>query len=246
MRIARLHDALSARAHPSATPPVVEWSRRAWASDLGLTALTLATFAVVFVLEPLSESFPLTSWLLLAAEIVFAVAVVAAITALTRRGWMAPVAMLLAVVIFAVRFVGRFDPHLATAEKLLGIVPLLVLMAVVMTLSLRAGPVSYHRIAGAVLSYLLIGILWARLYGLLSHLAPGAIAYASGGSAVLGPDDLIYFSIMTLTTAGYGDLVPVHPAARLLASLEAIVGVLFPVIYISRFVAGVQPRPAAR
>src|SRR5262249_2718176 len=111
--IARVHDGLAGRAHPSATPPVVEWSRRAWASDLGLTALTLATFAVVFVLEPLSESFPLTSWLLLAAEIVFSAAVVAAITALTGQGWMATVADLLAAVIFYVPFAGRFDTDLS-------------------------------------------------------------------------------------------------------------------------------------
>ena len=48
---------------------------------------------------------------------------------------------------------------------------------------------------------------------------------------------LIYFSVMTLTTVGYGDITPIHPMARALAMLEAVIGQLFPVILIARLVA---------
>ena len=48
---------------------------------------------------------------------------------------------------------------------------------------------------------------------------------------------MIYFSVMTLTTVGYGDITPIHPMARALAMLEAVIGQLFPVILIARLVA---------
>src|SRR5262249_38723401 len=149
-------------------------------------------------------------------------------------------AVALTAVMLFLRVASRTDAHLVGADRLLAIVPILVLMLIVTALSLRTGPVSYHRIAGAVLSYVLVAALWGRLYGLLVHLAPGAIVSAADGTTVLAGHDLLYFSIMTLTTAGYGDLVPVHPVARALASLEAIVGVMFPVVYVSRFVSALQ------
>jgi len=90
------------------------------------------------------------------------------------------------------------------------------------------------------LTYLLVARVWARLYALLAHLVPGAIVVANGNGNVSAEPDLVYFSIMTLTTAGYGDIVPGHSVARALASLEAIVGVLFPVVYLSRFVSTMQ------
>jgi len=223
------------------TPPVVRWAQRVWTSDVGLSALTFLTFVLAFVLEPLAD-FRWASWLLLVAEIVFALFLVTAITAVTGRAWAGMLAAAFAVVFLALHAANLIDPRLMITDRLLGIVPVLVLMMTVTALSLRAGPVNYHRIAGAVLSYLLVAVLWERLYALLSHLAPGAIASAAGGSNALTAHDLMYFSISTLTTVGYGDLVPVHPAARVLASLEAIIGVLFPVVYISRFVPALQVR----
>jgi len=220
----------------------VRWSQRAWASDAGLTALTGLAFAILFVLGPLTDRFPVMIWVLVCVDVMLLVALVSAVIAITQRVWAGMLGAGLGVVILGIHFASRIDPRLILLNRILGILPGLLLLLIVMTLSLRAGPITYHRIAGAVLTYLLIALLWARFYALLIYIVPGSIGQPGGGGAPPGVDDLMYFSVMTLTTAGYGDLVPLHSATRALASLEAIVGVLFPVVYISRFVAAAGER----
>ena len=80
-----------------------------------------------------------------------------------------------------------------------------------------------------------IGHIFVGLYGLIGLLDPGAIS----GLTPEGPkivSDLIYFSFVTLTSTGYGDIVPVHPLARSLCNLEAIIGQLFPATLLARLV----------
>ncbi len=98
------------------------------------------------------------------------------------------------------------------------------------------GQVTYHRIIGAVLLYLTIGHIFVGFYGLAALFAPHAF---SGLDLVEGPrlvSDLTYFSFVTLTSTGYGDIVPVQPLARSLCNIEAIIGQLFPATLLARLV----------
>lgn len=102
------------------------------------------------------------------------------------------------------------------------------------------GHVNAHRVQGAVLLYLSVASLFAILYGLLEAHVHGAFAGA-GGAAF--PEDsgsrvaaMSYFSLATITTTGYGDIVPVHAAARSLADLEAVFGQLYPATLLARLV----------
>src|SRR5262249_22025206 len=83
--------------------------------------------------------------------------------------------------------------------------------------------------------------LWAFGYSIADHLQPGS--FSIGGSAA-SPNfsDLLYFSITTLTSTGFGDIVPLHRQARALCVLEQLTGALFLAILIARF-AGVYPPP---
>lgn len=103
---------------------------------------------------------------------------------------------------------------------------------------LRAGPITFHRIRGGVAVYLLLGLTWANLYELIEHLSPGAFHFPKAHS---GPEDLsatlAYYSFVTLTTIGYGEILPLHPVARSAAVLEGLLGQLFPAILIARLVA---------
>lgn len=98
------------------------------------------------------------------------------------------------------------------------------------------GQVTYHRVIGAVLLYLTIGNIFVGLYGVTCLLAPGAIAGIDSAAHLKFGSDLIFFSFTTLTTLGYGDMVPVHPIARSLSSLEAIFGQIFPATLLARLV----------
>jgi len=100
----------------------------------------------------------------------------------------------------------------------------------------RSGPVTLHRIQGAIAVYLLLGLAWTSAYELVLLYHPGALTGdIAGGDAAL--QSRIYFSFATLTTVGYGDIEPVHPIARSLAVLEALVGQLYPAILIGRLVS---------
>jgi hypothetical protein len=86
-----------------------------------------------------------------------------------------------------------------------------------------------------VAAYLLLGIIWAHAYALVALQRPGA--FAGPVSPGDGPRAFFYFSFVTLATLGYGDVLPVHPAARSLATLEAVTGTLYIAILLARLVS---------
>jgi hypothetical protein len=89
--------------------------------------------------------------------------------------------------------------------------------------------VSVHRIQGAVILYLNFALFFFVLYRLLDTLTSHAFSGLPPPGTENGTGSaLLYFSFTTLTTAGYGDITPVHPLARNLANLESVVGQLYP------------------
>jgi hypothetical protein len=102
----------------------------------------------------------------------------------------------------------------------------------------REGPVTAHRIRGAIALYLLIAMLFAFLYGLIESLAPGSFNMPGDWSraASSSGEAFYYFSIVTLTTVGFGDITAVHPFVRSLVMLEALIGQLYPAILLARLV----------
>jgi len=102
------------------------------------------------------------------------------------------------------------------------------------------GSITYHRICGAIAVYLLLAWLWSEFYILIFLLNPEAIRLppevASGPFEVI-QSTMYYFSVVTLTTLGYGDIVPVSHSARLAAMLEALFGQLYPAIMLAWLVS---------
>jgi hypothetical protein len=101
--------------------------------------------------------------------------------------------------------------------------------------------VSGHRVRGAIAAYLLIGFFFATAFRLLDNLIPGAFSHPA--HAIMGQQgqdiasSFMYFSLVTLTTVGFGDISAVHPVARSLVTLEAVIGTLYPAILIARLVS---------
>ena len=102
------------------------------------------------------------------------------------------------------------------------------------------GAITYHRICGAIAVYLLLAWLWSEFYILIFLLNPEAIRLppevASGPLEVI-QSTMYYFSVVTLPTLGYGDIVPVSHSARLAAMLEALIGQLYPAIMLAWLVS---------
>ena len=99
----------------------------------------------------------------------------------------------------------------------------------------RAGSVNRHRILGAIAVYLLLGLAWGEAYSALAMVVPEA--FSPVGPPGADPQRWLYYSFVTLTTVGYGDITPVGPLARSLAILEALTGQLYPAILLARLVA---------
>lgn len=92
--------------------------------------------------------------------------------------------------------------------------------------------------------YLLLGGIFVPLYGLIELFNPGSFRDGSAAGGSIQWQQLVYFSYTTLTTAGYGDVLPITWWARSLANFEMVVGVLYLTIIMARLVSLYNTRPA--
>ena len=98
------------------------------------------------------------------------------------------------------------------------------------------GRITYHRIVGATLLYLLIAVIFATLFAVVGlSIADAFKGIAFDDNAALA-SSLFYLSFVTLTSTGYGDVVPVHPLARSLCNIESVIGQLYPATILARLV----------
>lgn len=105
-----------------------------------------------------------------------------------------------------------------------------------MHLVLFSGPVDWNKIIGSFCIYLLLGIIWALLYLVVAVVNERSFVGIAAGQWRETFPSLIYFSFITMTTAGYGDIQPVLPAARFLAYMEAVVGQFYMAVLVASLV----------
>jgi len=136
-----------------------------------------------------------------------------------------------------------FHHQIITALHLLGqIVFVVYVIAVTTRVVFRAPVVDGNILCGAASIYLLIGVLAGFLYSLIDLLLPGSFAIIPPGTTSASPIEhpdagwLIYFSFTTLTTVGFGDVLPANEVTRSLAVLEAVVGQILLVVMMARLV----------
>lgn len=115
----------------------------------------------------------------------------------------------------------------------------------------EAPQVDSRVLCAAIAAYLLLGLLWAMAYVLVGRLSPQAFSFptAEGSSHTMDRFNAFYFSFATLSTVGYGDIAPVSKVARMLAVTEAMTGVLYMAVLISRLVSlysAPNPQPPER
>ncbi len=91
-----------------------------------------------------------------------------------------------------------------------------------------------NRIVGAICIYLLLGVMWSIAYGVIEYSQPGSFTGLAESVSPAWNTDFVYYSFVTITTLGYGDITPLTQTARSLSFAEAIVGQF----YIAVMVAG--------
>ncbi len=143
--------------------------------------------------------------------------------------------LLLGFLAVAARAMHKYDQSnlaLINLDNAIGLLTLIVFSILLIKHFLIDKALLRHRITAAVAVYLIFGVLFARLYEMVHLLDANAF-----NSTHLHLFSFVYFSFITLTTMGYGDIVPVSVAARSLAMLEGIAGQLYMIILISSLVA---------
>jgi voltage-gated potassium channel len=164
-----------------------------------------------------------------------------AVVAVSDRRSTLVVAMSIALLAIAGRWAHHFRPeffppsiYLGAALALLGFVLVQYLRYI-----LRAPVVTFVVLCAAVSTYLMLGLLWAMAYLLVATIEPAAFALSAQPAATntLTGFTAFYFSFVTLSTVGYGDIVPVSKVARMLAAMEATTGTLYVAMLIARLVS---------
>jgi hypothetical protein len=216
------------------TPLFLERLAPFWETDRSLSVLALMLALLAFGVVPLST---IEDARILLLDAIFALLLLSGLAAVAQtRAWVRPLG-LLALVTIGIRTLAAYSPssEALVARDVTSLVYCLLLGFVVSERVLRDGPVTLHRISGAVAVYLLFGVIWTLAYSVIHRLDQDAFAF--GGAVPSDPVAwLLYFSFATLTTVGYGDVTAIHPVARSLAMLEALIGQLFPAILIARLV----------
>ena len=144
---------------------------------------------------------------------------------------------ILLVVINIIRYISG-NQVLTIADFITDVAVFSLFMGMMLVKVFEAGPVSAHRVVGAIVVFMLIGNLWAVIFQFLYGYIPDSFQFPVS-DAEHGPDPatFLYFSYTTLTTTGYGEIFPVHALTRTLANIEQLVGVLYPAVLIGRLVS---------
>ena len=125
-----------------------------------------------------------------------------------------------------------------TALAILGTVAVLTIREL-----LTGDAVTYDKLSASLCAYGILAIFWAAAFSLLEVLQPGAFQYLSAADSAQGMQfgfgqstQALYFSLVTITTLGYGDIVPTSDMARLMAATEAFTGQAYIAILVARLV----------
>jgi hypothetical protein len=198
-----------------------------------LIALALLFFFLPFVEEVKGGD--------LIVSILLSLVLVSAVLAVASRRRTLIVALLLAIPAVGGRWINHFRPDLLPAAVFLVAGLGLVAFVVVNLLRfvLRAPSVNVEVLCASISAYLMLGLMWTIAYWLVAQVTPTAFAFntTTGTKESMEGFNAFYFSFITLSTVGYGDITPVSKVARMLAAMEAMTGLFYVAVLIARLVS---------
>jgi hypothetical protein len=209
-----------------------------WKTDSSLSFLLVFLVVTIFIAYPIT-ALPIGKFLVL---ISFSLILISGATIVLDKRILRIFVLVIVLLNLVLRWIMYFKDvaGLSSWIVLFDFICCAILSVIVLIQVFREGPITIHRIAGAISVYLLFGLMWAFVYQIIALQAPDAFKLpASLGTYTADTlqSNLLYFSFVTLTTLGYGDILAVHPSARMLVMLEALTGQLFPAILLARLVS---------
>jgi len=209
-----------------------------WSEESSLTGLLIFTLAYLFVICALGD-FNLGA---IAGRLLFSFILVTGVMTTFRKRWLSSLVIVMALAGLILGWLEYLHQawSLTILNTALGLVILGLFLAVLIVQVFQKGKVTGHRIRGAIVVYLLIGGMWSFFYFIVNMALPHAFHWPEGFAAdnwEAVQQMLTYFSFITLTTTGYGDVTPAIPLTRTLAMFEALTGQLYLVITLARLVS---------
>jgi hypothetical protein len=176
----------------------------------------------------------------LIVSLLLSLVLLSAVLAVSDRKGVLLTALVLAIPAIAGRWINHFRPDVVRPAVFLTAALLLTTFVVVNLLRfvLRAPSVNVEVLCASISAYLMLGLMWTMAYWLVDQSTPGAFSFnTNAGKQSMNGFNAFYFSFITLSTVGYGDITPVSKAARMLAAMEAMTGLLYVAVLIARLVA---------
>ena len=172
-------------------------------------------------------------------SILLSLVLLSAVLAVADRKGVFFIALVLAIPAIAGRWINHFRPDLVPPAVFLiaGLALIAFVVANLLLFVLRAPSVNTEVLCASISAYLMLGLLWTVAYWLVAQVTPNAFAFNTGPKESMGGFNAFYFSFITLSTVGYGDITPVSRIARWLAAMEAMTGLLYVTVLIARLVS---------
>src|SRR3954454_2133745 len=174
-------------------------------------------------------------------SILLSLVLLSAVLAVADRKRVFFIALVLAIPAIAGRWINHFWPDMVPPPVFLiaGLALITFVVANLLRFVLRAPSVNTEVLCASISAYLMLGLLWTVAYWLVAQVTPNAFAFntATGTKETMGGFNAFYFSFITLSTVGYGDITPVSRIARWLAAMEAMTCMLYVAVLIARLVA---------
>src|SRR5213083_2962491 len=202
------------------------------------TVQLLIALGVLFIAAPLVEEIEGGE---LIVSGLFSLVLVAGIVAVADRKRVLVIAIVLAIPASAGRWINHFRPDLVPPAVFLvaGLILIAFVVGNLLRFVLRAPSVNTEVLCASISAYLMLGLMWTMAYWLVDQLTPGgAFSFNTNvGTRSINGFNGFYFSFITLSTVGYGDITPVSKVARMLAAMEAMTGLLYVAVLIARLVS---------
>jgi len=188
--------------------------------------------ALLFLLMALQPYAHVAGGLLL--QLGFAGLLLAGLAAVASKRRLFAIGLVLGVPAVALLFVPGGISTVSGA--ILAIATLLYISFVILRRIFTHPVVTSGTVSAALVVYLIFGVIWARTYWLVEYLRPDSFTGLAGSEGAILQRDLFYYSYVTLSTLGYGDISPVSAVARSLAITEATIGQLYLVVMVAGLV----------
>jgi hypothetical protein len=210
---------------------------RLWNQESGLSGMIVLLTIMQFVLIPLFGNYSFFMSVLNVFWMLFLFAGIFSLAETNKQAVLISIAPLLFIVFSWINVVST-TPFVLITELILSICTFLLLIVLVLKKIFEPGPITAHRVIGSIVIYMLLAHLWAVIYIFFYQHIPGSFQltlpeFESNSIQA----NFLYFSYVTLSTTGFGEILPLHPFVRALVNLESIFGVLYPVVLIGRLVS---------